>query len=75
MTPIDHRAWTYAQRLGGLKLHIVEKFADGAVADRALCGVGPDSVRGNWRMTINVPLAHACRNCTRISRRGSDVNH
>lgn len=60
----DHRAYTYAQIAGGLKLHIVEKFADGAVDGRALCGQEPE----RWRMTINVPLAHACGSCVRLSR-------
>lgn len=64
----DHRAWTYAQRQSGQKLHITEKCADGAVADIAICGIGVAPERGAWRMTINVPLGHACKRCTRIAR-------
>ena len=57
----------YAQRRAGQKLHVVTEHEDGfrapRVSQRALCGrTGP------WRMTINVPLAHACQNCQRALR-------
>lgn len=58
-------ALRYAQESGGQKLHLVAVFHDGAVANRALCGRSPDR-RGRWRMTINAPLGHACKNCCRI---------
>ena len=63
----DHRGFTYAQEFGGQKLHVVEKFADGCVANRALCGRSPIS-RGAWRMTINVPMKRACKRCVRVAR-------
>ena len=56
--------YRYAQEYGGQKLHLVEDFGNGQVAYRALCGRNPQK-RGTWRMTINVPLAHACYNCIR----------
>lgn len=60
----------YAQEYGGQKLHLVQDFGHGEVAFRAICGRNP-SRRGNWRMTINVPLAHACHNCVKIFNRSS----
>lgn len=60
----EHRIYTYAQEKGGQKLHLVEKFADGAVLLRAVCGRRPSN---GWRMTINVPLGHMCGNCRRLS--------
>jgi hypothetical protein len=51
----------YAQIKGGLKLHLVFT-ADGRIS-LPLCGV---KFNGNYRATFNVPLAHACKNCTRI---------
>lgn len=60
----DHRAWTYAQRSGGLKLHIVERFADGCVDGRARCGIKASK---GWRLTSNVPMSHLCYNCWRLS--------
>ncbi len=59
-------SWRYAQRTSGAKLHLVRAYGDGSVDARALCGMVPSPARGNWRMTINVPLAHACRSCTRL---------
>ena len=53
--------WRYAQRKSGQKLHIVQDFGNGTVAAIALCGAAYP-----WRMTINVPMAHACHNCWRI---------
>lgn len=56
-----HQAWRYAQHRVGLQLHLVELYADGSIGLRAECGYWPSS----WAMTINVPLAHACRKCSR----------
>lgn len=62
----------YAQFKGGQKLHLVyepgEGYRDAVVPDgevsRPLCGR-----RGSdYRMTINLPLGHACRNCLRVCR-------
>jgi hypothetical protein len=63
--PVRELPLRYAQRGSGRKLHLVTDFGNNRVARRALCGATPDS-RGYWAMTINVPLAHACRNCCRI---------
>lgn len=57
----------YAQEYRSQKLHIVEAYVDGSVAQRAYCGRRPEH-RGAWRMTINVPLRHACKNCLRVWR-------
>jgi len=57
--------YRYAQEYGGQKLHLVQDFGDGEVAYRAVCGRNPGK-RGTWRMTINVPLANACKNCVRL---------
>jgi len=58
----------FAQEYGGQKLHIVEADAnDEKVSSRAICG-RDCSRRGNWRMTINMPLANLCKNCGRIAR-------
>ena len=58
----------FAQEYGGQKLHIVEANAnDKTVGGRAICG-RDCSKRGNWRMTINMPLASLCKNCGRIAR-------
>lgn len=55
---------TYAQEKKGQKLHLVPVISKGSVASTALCG---KRVHG-WRMTINVPLAHSCKNCQRVNR-------
>ena len=56
----------YAQELSGQKLHLVrelDRHLDSrAVSSVALCGRKPIK-RGNWRMTINVPLGNACKHC------------
>ena len=54
----------YAQEFGGQQLHLVRKESETSVSFKALCGRSPKK-RGNWRMTINVSLGHACRNCLR----------
>lgn len=65
---------TYAQVCGGQKLHLVaepgEEFRGQIIRagflSLPLCGrrVPPNG----YRMTINIPLRHACRNCLRIDR-------
>ncbi len=57
--------YRYAQEFGGQKLHLVQDYGHDEVGYRALCGRQP-SRRGNWRMTINVPLGHACKSCVRL---------
>jgi hypothetical protein len=62
----------YAQEYGGQKLHLVREvdpaFNRGREVEMvALCGRRP-SKRGDWRMTINVPLGHACKGCLRVWR-------
>ena len=57
----------FAQEYGGQKLHIVEADANTkAVSSKAICGRSCDR-RGNWRMTINMPLASLCHNCSRVA--------
>lgn len=62
----------YAQIKGGLKLHLVYEPGEGpddahlvkaGFLSSPLCN---QSFEGNYRMTINVPLANACRNCLRV---------
>lgn len=60
----------YAQEYGGQKLHLVNEYMDNRtnqmlVSTKALCGRKPSN-RGSWRMTINVPLGHSCKNCRRV---------
>ena len=57
----------YAQEYGGQKLHLVQDYGDGSVSYRAACGRRPQK-RGNWRMTINVPLGNACKKCLHLTR-------
>jgi hypothetical protein len=59
----------YAQIRGGQKLHLVYDPGEGNPIVKAgylsfpICGrKAPDG----YRMTINVPLANACRNCLRV---------
>ena len=63
----------YAQISKGRRLHLVYEPGEGESADRLipagrlsapLCRTPAFS--GRYRMTINVPLANACRNCRRI---------
>ena len=56
------KAYRYAQAEAGQQLHLVEEFALGSVGRIALCGRTP---KKHWRMTINVPLGQACKNCLR----------
>jgi hypothetical protein len=64
----------YAQVKGGQRLHMVcepgEETPRGDVIragylSNPLCGRAVDS---GYRMTINVPLANACKNCRRVYR-------
>jgi len=61
------RRYRYAQESGGQQLHLAREINSEDVETVALCGRSPR--RGHWRMTINVPLGHACKNCLRIWRR------
>lgn len=63
----------YAQEKAGQRLHLVYEAGEGRDAahitragevSEPLCG---RHVTG-YRMTINVPLANACRNCNRVWR-------
>lgn len=51
---------TYAQIKSGQKLHVVFEAEDRY--SQPLCGRRAKS----YRMTSNVPFAHACQNCQRI---------
>lgn len=53
----------YAQVRGGQQLHLVFE-AEGRVS-RPICGKAVES----YRMTSNMPLGHACKNCQRIFAR------
>ena len=64
----------YAQVKAGQKLHLVFEGGEGFSPDELisagyisapLCNRSWD---GRYRMTINVPLAYACRNCLRVWR-------
>lgn len=62
----------YAQYRGGQKLHLVyepgeghgEKIVRKGYLSAPLCGKRGDY----YRMTINLPVGHACANCQRIYR-------
>ena len=57
----------FAQEYAGQRLHIVEADANTqTVSARAICGRNCLK-RGNWRMTINMPLASLCKNCGRVA--------
>ena len=62
----------YAQIRGGQKLHLVYEPGEGR-DDQSLIMAGRLSsplcgreAPNGYRMTINVPLAHACHNCLRV---------
>lgn len=64
----------YAQVSGGQKLHLVcepgEETPDGRIVragylSNPLCG---RPAPNGYRMTINVPLGNACKNCRRVHR-------
>lgn len=51
----------YAQIKAGRKLHLIELYPDGG-ATIPLCGYQRFN---SYRMTINMPLGNACKNCIR----------
>lgn len=51
----------YAQIKSGLQLHLVYELPTGGVT-QPICGKRADK----FRMIINVPLAHACKNCQKV---------
>lgn len=53
----------YAQEKGGQKLHLVPILGNDEVGHTAFCGKHTD----HWRMTINLPLGAACKNCQRVN--------
>jgi hypothetical protein len=65
----------YAQIKSGGKLHLAYEAGEGRDASSLvprgmisapLCG--SVAFHGRYRMTINVPLANACKRCLRVSR-------
>jgi hypothetical protein len=64
----------FAQISSGNKLHLAceagevywGKVVRSGYVSAPLCRTS--AFRGNYRMNINVPLAHACKNCLRIER-------
>jgi len=75
----------YMQIKGGQKLHLVYEAGEGKSRQNLIeaghisapiCGRGFDTsgkYSNGYRMTINVPLANACKRCLRVyaSRHGS----
>lgn len=66
----------YMQIKGGQKLHLVYEPGEGVSSDKLIpighfsapiCGRGFDE-NGNHRITINVPLASACKRCLRVHK-------
>jgi len=64
----------YMQIKSGQKLHLVFEAGEGKDETKLIkaehisapiCGRGFDK-NGNFRMTINVPLGNACKNCLRV---------
>lgn len=64
----------YMQIKGGQKLHLVYEPGEGKDnktlvpanhVSAPICGRGFDA-NGNFRMTINMPLGNACKNCLRV---------
>lgn len=62
----------YAQIRGGGKMHLVYEPGEGkndssivraGFLSNPLCGI---FLPATYRMTCNLPLAHACRNCQRV---------
>jgi hypothetical protein len=62
----------YAQVEGGQQLHLVFEAGEGFDSDSLVpagCVSKPLCNRpwnGHYRMTINAPLGHACKNCLRV---------
>jgi len=66
----------YAQINSGNKLHLIFEAGEGFERDNLipagyvsapLCHTS--AYNGRYRMTINVPLAHACKNCQRVYKK------
>jgi len=68
---------TYMQIKGGQRLHLVYTPGEGrddrhlipaGYVGHPICGRIPNNkkCRGGFKMTINVPLANACKNCLRV---------
>ena len=61
---------TYAQEKGGQKLHLVCEAGEEYKGEVVRKGYLSDPLCGRrverYRMTINLPLAHACKNCLRV---------
>ena len=64
----------YMQIEGGQKLHLVYEAGEGRTpttlvpaghVSAPICGRGFDK-NGRHKMTINLPLANACKNCIRV---------
>lgn len=64
---------TYAQIKSGGKLHLVYEggeidrhgnFIERHLLSAPICG---QRMTGNYRMTINLPLAHSCKKCRAIA--------
>ena len=62
---ILNKPYRYAQHRGGQKLHLAEAVGESQIKTRVLCG----RVFDKFRMTINLPLGHACKNCIRQANR------
>ena len=62
--PVIRRGMLYAQEKCGQKLHIVPVYSDETVG-QPLCS---RRVR-RWRIIINMPLGHCCRNCRRVLKK------
>lgn len=62
---LGYARYTYAQEYKGQKLHLVQEITQQDVSQVALCGRNCCQ-RGNWRMTINMPLANACKRCLQV---------
>jgi hypothetical protein len=65
----------YAQIKGGQKLHLAYEPGEGPAPDTLVPAghlsapiCGQRTFNGHYRMTINLPLAHACKNCLRVAR-------
>ena len=69
----------YAQYRSGKKLHLVYEAGEGRGGTLVSAGhlslplCGRDEPRG-YRMTINVPLGHACGSCQRVWRARHGAN-
>ena len=77
----------FMQIRAGQKLHIVYEPGEGngehvvraGHIGHPLCGRQPDNpnTAGGYRLTINLPMGHSCKNCWRVFRareRGSKLN-